>query len=452
MKQHLSNALRAFICGLAFAALGALVIALILGLYDMPRTVLLAGAPWALSLLALSLLCEAIAARESNLLVYLLACAAALYVCGEQVVSRTVFDPASSGFPVFLRLLVWGSGAACARAVLKLPPSDLFVRLGDALIAALACDLALCFSLGDALIPSVLVFALAALCACLLAAAVLRAGGESERVVRGAGTGGLLILAALLFLCVLLAAGLLSLASGRIDSVVDFLLTLWRGAVSAVSRVFELFVRFIALFMPKPVQYNMSAGNDSAFLPEGAGLEITAKTPQWLIWLFIAAIALLILAVVAAILWALRGTKLSRARRRKSSRRVTRSSRMLDALLARLRALREAVSFELAYRRNRRTPQGLYVLAVRACRLTRRRRRPSESPAAFIRRLHGELLENSGLSTLDALADKLERALYAGETVPLSHGESDAFAAQLQAAAKLPSQIAKTSRLWGEGS
>lgn len=190
----------------------------------------------------------------------------------------------------------------------------------------------------------------------------------------------------------------------------------------------------------------MSAGNDSAFLPEGAGLEITAKTPQWLIWLFIAAIALLILVVVAAILWALRGTKLSRARRRKASRRVTRSSRMLDALLARLRALREAVSFELSYRRNRRTPQGLYVLAVRACRLTKRRRRPSESPAAFIRRLHSELLENSGLSTLDALADKLERALYAGETVPLSHGESDAFAAQLQAAAKLPSQIAKTSR------
>ncbi len=439
MKQHLSNALRAFVCGLAFASLGALVIALMLALYDMPRTVLLAGAPWALSLLALSLLCECITAREGNMLVYLLACAAVLYACGEQVVARTAFSPASSGFPVFLRLLVWGSGAACARAILKLPPSDLFVRLGDALIAALACWLALCFFLGDALIPSVLAFSLAALIACLLAAAVLRAGGESERVVRGAGTGGLLILAALLVLCVLLAAGLLSLASGRIDSVVAFLLTIWRAVSSAVARAFELFVRFIALFMPKPVQYNMTAGNDSAFLPEGAGLEVTAAMPRWLVVLFIALIALSILAAVLAILWALRSTKLSRAKRRKSSRRVTRTSRMLESILARIAAMREALAFELLYRKNRRTIAGLYVLAVRACRLTKRRKRAGESPGAFIRRLHVELLAQSGLSTLDALAAKLERALYAGETVPLSRGESDAFAAQIQAAAKLPS-------------
>lgn len=443
MKQHLSNLLRAFVCGLAFAALGALVIALMLGLYDMPRTVLLAGAPWALCLLVLALVCECIAAREGNLLLYLIACAAVLYVSGEQVVARTVFDPASSGFPVFLRLLVWGSGVACAYAVYKLPPSDLFVRLGDALIAALACDLALCFFLGDALIPSVLAFALAALLACLTAAAILRAGGENARVVRGAGTGGLLILAALLGLCVLLAAGLLSLASGRIDSVVDFLLTLWRAAVSVISRAFELFVRFIALFMPGPVHYNMSAANDSDFIPQGAGLEITAQTPQWLIWLFIAVIALLILAVIAAILWALRGTKLSRAKRRKTARRVTRTSRMLDALLARIREIREALAFELAYRSHRRTAQGLYVLAVRACRLSKRRKRASESPGAFIRRLHAELLAQSGLSTLDALADKLDRALYSGETVPLSHGESDAFAAQIQAAAKLTIQKGK---------
>ena len=70
---------------------------------------------------------------------------------------------------------------------------------------------------------------------------------------------------------------------------------------------------------------------------------------------------------------------------------------------------------------------------MRACRLTRKRKRPFESPGAFIRRLHAQLLENSGMSTLDALADKLDRALYAGETVHLSHGESDAFAAQIQA-------------------
>jgi len=446
MKQSLSNALRGFVCGLAAAALSALVIALMLTLYDVPRTVELAALPWAALLLAVALVSELLCARGSNMLVLLAACGALLFFGGEQVVLRTVFLPASHGFPIFLRILVWISGFCCIYAVYKLPSSDLFVRLSDALIIALTADLAACFFLGDPLTASVLAFALPVLCACLTCAALLRAGGENGRVVRGTGAGGLLLAGGVLGVCALGVSALLSLVSGRINSVVDALLAVWGVCVRIIARAFELFARFIALFAPKPVQYNMSAGNDSAFLPEGAGLEVTAAMPRWLVMLLIALIVLAIAAAVLAILWALRGTKLSRAPRR-TARRVTRTSRMMEALLNRLRALREALAFESALRRNRRTPQGLYVLAVRRCRLTKLRKRPGESPPAFIRRLHAQLMAQSGMSTLDALAAKLERALYAGERVPLSHGESDAFATQIQAAAKLPAQISKTSRL-----
>jgi len=432
MKQHLLNVLRGFACGLASSALGALLIALMLALYDVPRTVALSILPWALVLLALSVIGEILYARGANMLLLFAACGLALHLGAEQVVARTAFIPASSGFPMLLRIVTYASGAALVWTVHKLPPSDLFVRLADALIISLTVYLAACFFLGDALIMPIAALSLLSLCLCLLTAAILRAGGESDRVIRGAGAGGLLILGALLGACALLVSALLSLVFGNVTGLVDALLAAWHAAVRVIARVFELFVRFIALFAPKPVQYNMTLSSEDSTVLGAAGLEAAEPMPQWVIVLFIAVIILLLLAAVIAILWALRHTKLSRKPRR-AARRVARSSRMMEALLARLAAIREAVAFELAYRKNRRTPQGLYVLAVRACRLSRRRKRPSESPAAFIRRLHADLLYASGLSTLDALAAKLERALYAGETVPLSRGESDAFAAQIQA-------------------
>lgn len=432
MKQHFSNAHRGFACGLAAAALGTVLLALMLALYDIPRTASVALASWALLLFVIAFSCELLDARGANMLVYTAACAALLLFGGGRVVAGSVFIPASSGFPMLLRAMVFLSGFACAYTVHALPKSDVFVRLGDALIVALCAYLAMCFFLGDALIMPVLAFALLVLCLLLMTAAALRAGGESDRVVRGAGTGGMLILAAVLGAAVLLVSALLGLVSGRINSVVDALLSLWSVIVRIISRAFELFVRFIALFAPKPVQYNMSSPQEDSLALNAQGIEVTAKMPQWAIYLFMGLIAVLILAAVLAVLYMLRGTKLSR-KQRKKPRRVMRQSRMLEAIMARLRTIREAIAFELLYRANRRTPQGLYILAVRACRLSRRRKRPKESPGAFIRRLQGELLEHSSLSTLDALADKLDRALYAGESVHLSHGESDAFAAQIQA-------------------
>lgn len=432
MKNHLSNTLRGFVCGFAASALGSLLIALTLTLYDIPRSAALALPQWAALLFALALMMERLFARSSNLLVCVAGGCAMLLFFGEKIVAGSVFMPASSGFPVLLRILIWASGYVSCYAIYKLPSSDLFVRLSDALIVSITLYLAACFFLGDPLIMPILILAFLAMIACLLTAAFLRAGGESDRVIRGAGTGGLLLVLGILGVCLAAVSALISLVSGRINSVVDALLAVWSVCVRLISRVFEAFVRLIAFFAPKPVQYNMTLTQEESFMPAASGLEITAKMPRWAIILFIACLIALAIVVVILILWALRNTKLSRAPRRKA-RRVTRSSRMLEALLARIRALREALAFEAAYKKNRRTPQGLYILAVRRCRLTKLKKRPSESPSAFIRRLHAHLLSISGMSTLDALAGKLERVLYAGETVPLSHGESDAFAAQIQA-------------------
>lgn len=439
MKTHLSNTMRGFVCGLAASALSSLLIALALTLYDIPRHAALALPQWAALLLALALLVEVLCARGSNLLLCAAGGCALLLFFGEKAVASSVFTPASMVFPMLLRILIWSSGLISGYTVYKLPSSDLFVRLADALIISVTTYLAACFYLGDPLILPILVFSFLALIACLLTAAFLRAGGESDRVIRGAGAGGLLLVFAMLGVCLAAVSALLSLLSGRINGVVDLLLTVWNVCVRIVARAFELFVRFIALFAPKPVQYNMTLTQEDAISPVATGLEISAKMPRWAIYLFIAFMAALVIAVIVLILWALRNTKLSRAPRR-TPRRVTRTSRMLEALLARLRALREALAFESAYKRHRRTPQGLYILAVRACRLTKLKKRPAESPGAFIRRLHMHLLDKSGLSTLDALADKLDRALYADESVPLSRGESDAFAAQIQALRSISSK------------
>ena len=166
--------------------------------------------------------------------------------------------------------------------------------------------------------------------------------------------------------------------------------------------------------------------------------------PQWVVYLIMGLIAALILVAVIAILWSLRSTRLSRTRKKKSRRRVTRTSHIgkaIRALIARVIAL---VTFELYYRANRRTPQGLYVLAVRQCRVKRLPKHKNESAGAYIRRLHGTLLAQGGVSQLDLLARMLDCALYGGLQPPLSRTQADAFAAQIHAIE--PPPLLKTTK------
>ena len=445
MKDCLMSALRSFVCALCAAAFGVLSIALMLALYDIPRTADIALLHWGGMLLVLSLVCEALSRRGVSALFYLAACCAVLFFGGEQILANTVFTPASRGFPVFLRICVWASGCACAWACRKEPGSNLFVRLSDGLILYAGMYMATLHGLQEAMILPVLGFALVSLLLSMLVTAALRADGESDSVIRGTGLGGYLAIGALLLVCLLLAALLLTLASGHVDGLVEAFLAIWRTVSGAMIQAFTALVLFLSrLFGPPRAIARQPAAQQDSFVYYGGAMEEMGAAPQWVVYLVMGVIAAAILATLLAILWALRRTKLSRTGKKPVRRKVTRTSRMGEAIRALMARAAALAAFELRYRANRHTPQGLYVYAVRTCRLKLLPRHKSESAGAYIRRLHQILLAQTGLSTLDRLADMLDQALYSSAKPHLSRGEADAFAAQIRSIA--PASIIQASK------
>lgn len=434
MKDHIGSALRSFAAALTAAALGALCIALMLALYDIPRTMELAFVPWAALLLMQALVCQLLVSRSATLLAYLLANGFLLLVFGEQVVARTLFIPGSSGFPVFLRICIWISGMTCAYAAQKQPGSNVFVRCADALIIAGTSYMAIVFALGEAAIPSAAVLTLSALLLCMVLTAALRAGGESDSVIRGAGAGGWLVLGALLGICLLLAVLLLSLTGSHIGGLVDRLLLLWNLIADAAVSILTAFALLMARLLGGPHTIARPAVYQEDSLAYQSGpMKETGTAPEWVVYLVMGLIAALIIAGILAILIALRRTRLQASPSKRRRRKAKRKSYAAHALRALLCKAAEAISFEIFYRLNSRSVQGLYVLAVRTCRLKRLPRLKRESPGAYIRRLHGILLSQSGPSTLDELAALLDLALYGGVQTPLSRRQSAAYAAQLRA-------------------
>lgn len=445
MKDYIGNMLRSFACALTAAAYGALAIALMLALYDIPRTVQLAVLIWGGVLLVQSAACELLARRSVSMLAYLAVSAAILFFGSEQIIRNTAFIPGSSGFPVFLRMCVWTSGAVCAFACQKEPSSNVFVRLSDILILSLGGYMATVYALGEALIPSALALSLGALLLCMLVAASLRAGGESDSVIRGTGMGGYLVIGVLLGLCLLLAALLLSVSGGHVSNLVEVFLVIW----NILSRFAKTIFTAIALFLAKLLggqrmvaRQHVTQQDSLAY--SGAAMQEMGSAPQWVVYLVMGLIGAVILAAILAILWALRSQKIGRAHTKKRRRKVTRSSHAMAAVRAMLSKVIGTITFELLYRANKRTPQGLYILAMRIGRVKRIPRKKHESPGAYIRRLHQILLAQTGLSTLDRLADMLDRALYGDGKPHLSHGEADAFAAQIRMIAAPP--LIKTAK------
>lgn len=445
MKDSCMNIVRSFAASLCAAAFGALSIALMLALYDIPRTVELAVVPWGLLLAALSIVCHLLSLREPSMLVYLGVCCVILFFGGEQVIAHTVFIPGSGGFPIFLRICIWLSGAACAWACHKEPGSNAFVRLSDALILYIGLYMATLHGMNEAMIMPILGLALAALLLSMLVTAALRAGGESDSVIRGTGLGGYLVIGALLGACLFLAALLLSLSGGHVDSLVEAFLAVWRVLSGAVVRAFTAVVLFLSgLFGPPRAIARPPAAQQDSFVYSAGMMEEMGTAPQWVVYLVMGVIGAAILAAILAILWALRSAKLGCTQKNKIRRKVTRTSRMGEAIRALMAKAMELITFELLYRANRRTPQGLYVLAVRSCRIKLLPKLKNESAGAYIRRLHQILLKQTGLSTLDRLADMLDRALYGDGKPHLSRGEADAFAAQIRSIA--PASMIKTTK------
>lgn len=434
MRQSLNHALRSFVSSLTCAASGSVLIALMLSLYDIDRTMTLAVLPWALMLLFQALMCELMLSRGVNALVYLIVNGAVVFFGARCTLDGTVFLPASSGFPVLLGLFIVFSAFICMFAAQRSPGSDVFVRCADAMIILLALLFASVHGLGKALIPTALIMPAAALVLSILLAAMLRAGGESDSVIRGTGAGGFLVLLAMLAICLALTGALLSLGTGHVVGLVGILSVIWDSLCRAGTALLTLFARFLALFAINPQQQQQHAAifQDEPAVMQGS-MEAAKAAPEWVLYLFFAVIAGLILALIIAVLYMLRGKKLGRIPTKRVRRKsVTRKSHMLEAIRALLRRIRERISFEIAYRFGRRSPQKLLILAQRtgAMRLTPRRK--SESGGAYLRRIHGILLDRGVPSGLDMLAEKLDRALYSNLDAPISAGEFDAYALQIR--------------------
>ncbi|MBR5561352.1 MAG: hypothetical protein IKU73_08070 [Clostridia bacterium] len=424
MKEHLSAILRSTATALADAALGALLIALMLALYDAERSVSLAVGVFASIYLLQAIINEIMTARGTSLLVYLLVNAALLIPGVNAALSHTVFTPASMGFPFLLRAVLLIAGAHGALCMRRLPGSNVFVRYADALIAVLVLYLFSAFSLGRAYNTIVLCFALCVLALCMTIASVLRSGGESDSVIRGAGAGGFAVLLGLLLLCLLFTAGALSLGSGHIGGIVTLLSLLWQGVCSAGNLLLNIFARFILLFAGMGGNMRSDPASSAPAGAEGMEIVEAAAAPAWLPALLLGLLGAAVLAGVVALLLALRGMKFSRVTRTKKKRRVVRRSHFLSALLAALRGAYDVAAFEIAYRLHKATPQGLFVLAQRTGKLRRFPRRASESAGAYLRRYHAALLSQGEDSPLASLADALDRTLYGGQSVHLSRAES----------------------------
>ena len=439
MKDYLSNAIRSFASALGAAALGALCVALMLALYDMPRTVETDVLLWSCVLFALALISELLVRRGVSMLTCLLVLCAIMYFGGEQVIARTLFIPGSSGFPVFLRLCIWASGITCVYACHKEPGSNAFVRLSDTLILSIGSYMAILYALNEDMNVSILVFSLAALLLSMLVTAALRAGGESDSVIRGTGMGGYLVIGALLGVCLLLVVLILTASSGHVNGFVKAFLIVWSHVSKIAMKLLTVFGLFLAyLFGGQRMMKTQYAAQDHSIAYQAGPMEAMETAPQWVVYLIMGVIAALILAVVIVILWALRSARFGHAQKKKTRRRVTRTSKASEAIRTLIAKATAFISFELHYRTHKHTPQGLYVFAIRACRTKRIPRKRHESAGAYMRRLHGLLISQGEKSDLDALAGMLDNALYGGMQTRLARSQADAFAAQIRAIAPAP--------------
>lgn len=431
MKGHLNAALRSFICALACAALGALLIVLMLSLYDIDRTVHLHIGVWVLVLALQAIANEAMVTRSVSLLFFLIVNGALLLFGSGALLSRTVFVPGSSGFPVLLRMSFFASGVAGAYAAQKDPGSNVFVRLQDMLILSATVYLGAAFALGDAIHAEILIFSLVTLVLSMLLTASLRAGGESDSVIRGTGMGGWLVLLALLAVCMLFTAGILGVSGGHIESIVEAVILLWKALCRLGTLSLHALAWFLSLFAGQYKHVSVNPVYETPDMPDIEGIG-TIDAPAWIVYIFIGALAAVLIAAVIALIHMLHGTKLTRTRVSKRRSRVTRKSHLLSALRALLSSFAARVAFEAAYRFGPPSPQRLYVLAVRTGLIHRFGKMRGETPGAYLRRYHLSLIAQQTESSLDDLANQLDSVLYGGVKNMMTHEEYERIARQIR--------------------
>ena len=431
MRERISNTLRSFAASLCIAALCSLFLALVFSLYDSVRMVDLPVLRWAALLLVLALIDEILASRGLPLLLYAAVNAAAAAAGITFILAATVFMPESEGYAVFLGFLIASSTALCAYFAQQLPDSNVFIRLCDALLIGIALLMASVGFLDKSLNEEIVVFAAAALVTALVMTAQLRAGGESENVVRGSGIGGALVLFAVLAVCLLLCAALIVLGGDQVDGIVAAAVSVWKKLGWLAEKVVYVFAALLSLNFGKHNVLEPDAGHYKVTIVPLNDEKAMGTAPMWLVYGFIGLLALALIVLAVALLMDLRGKRVLRAGRTGRRRVVTRKSHMLSAILALFARLRDAAAFEMTYRFGQRMPQTLYVFAQRRFRLTRLAKSKSESPSAYLRRLDGALRAQGDASSLDALAVLMDEAIYGGKNIVMSKEEFAAYSAQI---------------------
>lgn len=336
----------------------------------------------------------------------------------------------------FLGMFVLAAGVHSAVASWRLPESNHILRYVDAQIILLAFYLYTEFRSGHQGSAEYTVLPLAAMFLDLLTVNRLRTGGEQENVIHGAGTGGKLLLAVIGAGCLVLTAVIVGRGAEEIHTAVD-VLVVFLGYLWSVVNLFFYIVAVIlagiilifAWLLPSTPQ--AARENMQEMVQEN--VEVVAELAEEAIplWVFELLGILPLLGIAGWILYRYRGKTLKRIKRISRRRNVVRKSRLFAALKEVLRNLRERLVFEVNYRRYRKTPQGLFVLAERTGKRCKLPRKKQESPGEYLRRLESELGMGEAKS-LCQLAGLLDRIWYAGQDCALEPEEYKRYVKVIQ--------------------
>lgn len=432
MKERIGNVFRSFAASLCSAALMALGLATVLILYDEPHSVQLAALRWAGFLLAVAIVDEGLALRGMPLLAYAAVNAAAAAAGIYAVLGATDFVPASEGYAVFLGVLIAASTALCAFFAQNLPDSNVFVRFTDAVLWCMGALMAFAQFLGHPLNTGILGFACAALLLSVAMASVLRAGGESGNVVRGSGIGGVLVLVLMLSAGLVLCLVLAVLGGGQVDGMVAAAAVLWEKLGWLLEKIIMALAVLLSLNWGKYNVLKRETEHYTVTIVPLGDEQAAGTAPMWIVYGFLALLALALLALVIGLLLDFRGKRVIRERRAAKKRVVTRKNHLLDAILAFIKKAMNAAAFETAYRFGKRSPQKLVVYASRRFRGRQHAKRLSESPGAYMRRLHAALTLQQASSSLDQLADLLDEEIYGQGGRTLDKEKYAAYASQIR--------------------
>ncbi len=357
--------------------------------------------------------------------------------------------PCNIEMMIVLGTCVVFTGIHSAYAAYHLPDSNRILEKVDRLIGVFVFYLFMEFLAGSQTRMDFVGLTLIALVLNLLAVNQLRTGGEQGNVICGAGTGGKLMILMIIAGCLCVTAGIVGKASGQVHSAVDMFImflgyvwsilsVLFRILGAILGRIFLLIAMLLPSMPPQArASLQMTMKEEIMEVAEETGFDVP-------LWVFQLLLAIAVVVLVGYILYQLRGKRIQRVRRNVRKRNVIRKSRFFAALRERLLRLRDQLELEWNYRRYRKTPEGLLILAERVGQRNRLKRQLNESPGEYIRRFAAELDDQTrkgGISEsndadkihLPELACQLDQIYYGGRKCELNPAVYDRYARQIQA-------------------